>query len=171
MNFYCNMKYEKLLQAVQERLVEIIYHADLLKSDLVEPLGFANRSSVGRELTKTRTSFRSTLQIMVLTKNSRLHASYRGERFTVITNNINSLPDCEDVLAALRATNPLAKDVTWGQASLDMGFTSRMAAHWSFKKMTTPVIFFIQLLRLYPEIGGHLEVTTESGKTLRIEVV
>ena len=165
------MKYETLLQDVQERLVEIIYQAGLVKSDLVEPLGFASRSSVGRELTKVRTSFRSTLQIMVLTKNRRLQAGGKGERFTVTTTNVNTLPDCEEVLNALRAINPLPEGVSWGQVSADMGFTSRMAAHWSFKKNDTPVIFFIQLLRLYPQIGGYLEVTTEGDKTLRIEVV
>lgn len=165
------VEYIALVKATQRWLIQTFSTAGLTQADLFAPLGFADRSGISRILKKTRMSLLDTVKIMVLAKTYSGSVSDEiGSLSIAISPKVKTMQQCDELLAALRKTDPRPPGVTWAKVSQDLGYSpsSLVGGRLAFTRDETPLAFFIQLARLYG--AGKFECKTESGLWLRLEI-
>lgn len=161
-----------LVSALQSQLRAEMSRAGVSYEDAAAPLGYANKSSIARLLTKDRMSLEDTIKLMILCKTEYI-ALTKPFKFKIEVK-ASTMAQADALMDALRLSvfkegaverYRLPAGLTWDQVAEHTGFESGKSARKSWFVLQTPVYLVVGLLKLLGKQGHEV---TEGKAILRI---
>ncbi len=156
------------IHALQAQLRIEMSRAGISYEDAAHPLGYANKSSIARLLTKDRMSLEDTIKLMILCKTESI-ALTKPFKFKIEVK-ASTMAQADALMDALRVSvfkegtterYRLPDGLSWEKVAEHTGFESGKSARKSWFLLQTPVYLVVGLLRL---LGKEVHEVSK-GKT------